>query len=51
MANFDFSLKYCPGKENSNADTLSRRPLEETSQVMAMTVDSIQKGPEGWAEC
>lgn len=51
LANFDFTLKYRPGKDNSNADALSRRPPEETSShVMATTEDGVQKEPEGWAE-
>lgn len=51
LANFDFTVKYRPGKENGNADALSRRPPEETSShVRATTEDGVQKGPEGWAE-
>uniref|UniRef100_H3AP44 Gypsy retrotransposon integrase-like protein 1 n=1 Tax=Latimeria chalumnae TaxID=7897 RepID=H3AP44_LATCH len=51
LAEFNFEVKYCPGKNNANADGLSRMPLEEVSDVLkqgkAATTDEPRRSPRG----
>lgn len=55
LANYHFDVKYRPGKENANADVLSRLPLhvqsshppKDTSKVQTGTVHAVQT-PGHW---
>ena len=40
LANFNFSVKYRPGKYNIDADTLSRMPLDINSYMSACTSET-----------
>ena len=42
LADFDFSIKYRPGKENTDADYLSRRPLD-IAQLKKRCTESIDR--------
>lgn len=41
LSRFNFSIKYRPGKENQNADALSRRPHEPLSDRDSDTADDL----------
>ena len=41
LAEFNFSIKYRPGKENVDADCLSRRPME-ISELMKSCTESVE---------
>ena len=42
LADFDFSIKYQPGKENTDADYLSRRPLD-IKQLKKKCTESVDR--------
>ncbi|KAL1255457.1 hypothetical protein QQF64_013518 [Cirrhinus molitorella] len=40
LASFDFSVKYRPGRENINADSLSRFPVDRVTPVESRQIDT-----------
>ena len=39
LADYNFSIKYCPGRLNTDADTLSRLPLDPEEFIVSCTVE------------
>ncbi|KAM4604665.1 protein FAM78B-like [Polymixia lowei] len=48
LANFNYTIKYRPGRQNRNADALSRLPQSEMTLVQADYV--LVEGDDEWAE-
>jgi len=38
LAEYEYEIKYKPGKKNKNADALSRNPIDETRNVYPLRV-------------